>query len=528
MDVDIKRGYEILPNNTIIFGIRITNNTDIAISDVQVILDYNESVFELQEDRILKLGNIPPTIAKTAKFVLKPTTCIHNEKIEASIIYRDTNREKHMVAMQAKEVHCIVPFLNAKPFTREDFLQLSGTWNTVDLGINFEDISAEQIISFLMQTCARNLYAVDGYAIKEGSVLHFSSEATDSNTHYLLTSLIKENAGLTQIMFRAASDRKSGLDGFLNEIVSGLKNLVSTVNSANDIGFIKKKLITNIIDTVVPRSNLSTGNNGFSVNTKRDLMQKSRSNDLKGDKQNYLKPEDVDVARMYDSYLKEVKNKPDTKIAASTDSDISDSSYPQELFTSERELRNVRSTSPTRKEKATEKRPERSKKKMLRQALVIAFVLLSAVLLIQNTGLKERIAGEYASSSSASAENVVITFFNATNEGDFTTAFNLCEGQDFLVPASIKMILANNGIEAGGIKEFNIVSTTVADDLAFIESNCTAVTFDTVGNENDPIVISVYFQLQKSDSSWVITGIAFDQPYGTGAGENETGEDEQE
>jgi hypothetical protein len=525
MDVDIKRGYEILPDNTILFGIRITNNTDIAISDMQVILDYNESVFGLQEDRILKLGDMQPTIAKTAKFILKPTACIHNEKIEASIIYRDTNREKHMVAMQAKEVHCIVPFLNAKPFTREDFLQLSGTWNTVDLGINFEGISAEQIISFLMQTCARNLYAVDGYAIKEGSVLHFSSEATDSNTHYLLTALIKENAGLTQIMFRAASDRKSGLDGFLNEIVSGLKNLVSTVNSANEIGFIKNELVTSIIDTVVPgNKNRSGASNGASsINIQNNVKQNSGVSFHNEGNQNNRNPEDADVARMYDSYLKEVKSKPEKKRSRDTDQTIS---YPQELFTSEREIRSLRSTAPSMKEKKTMKKPERSKKKLMQQALIIVIVLIGALYLVENTVIREKIGGEYASSSSASAENVVITFFNATNDGDFTTAFNLCKGQDFLVPASIKMILSNNGIEAGGIKEFNIVSTTIADDLAFIESNCTAVTFDTVGNENEPTVVSVYFQLQKSDSSWVITGIAFDQPYGSVADENDTGEAE--
>lgn len=46
MKIDIKRAYDILPNNNITFGIRITNNTDLVISDVQIILDYNESLFK--------------------------------------------------------------------------------------------------------------------------------------------------------------------------------------------------------------------------------------------------------------------------------------------------------------------------------------------------------------------------------------------------------------------------------------------------------------------------------------------------
>jgi glycine betaine/proline transport system substrate-binding protein len=491
---------------------------------VQVVLDYNESVFELQGARVLKLGDMQPTIARTVKFTLKPTACIHIEKIEASIIYRDSTQEKHMAAMQAKEVHCICPFLNPKPVSKEDFLKLSGKWHTLDTGMNFEGITAQQLIAFLMQTCARNLYAVDGYTSHEANVLHFSSESADRNTHYLLTAMIKENDGLTQAMFRAVSDRNSGLNGFLNEIISELRHLVSTLNSASEIGVIKNELVTNIIDTVVPRSKLATGNSESSTERKKGVMQKSRSNDLEEEKQNFRKPEDVDVARMYDSYLKQVKSKPNTKRTVDTEPDISDNSdtsYPRELFTSEREIRSVHNTSSAGREKSSEKKPKKSKKKIIRQALMITFVFLIAMLVIQNTGLKEKIAGDYATSSAESAENVVLILFTAVNEGDFTTAFKLCEGQDFLVPASIQMIFNNNGIEAGGIKETNIVSTVVADDIAVIESNCTAVTFNIMGNENEPEIIDVYFQLQKSGSSWVITGIVFDQPYDIRAEEND-------
>jgi hypothetical protein len=69
MGLDIKRGYEILPNNNVTFGIKVTNNTDSVVSDVQVILDYNESLFSLQNERILKLDNIPPEVHITLTLV---------------------------------------------------------------------------------------------------------------------------------------------------------------------------------------------------------------------------------------------------------------------------------------------------------------------------------------------------------------------------------------------------------------------------------------------------------------------------
>ena len=46
-DIEIRRGYEVLPDNNVRFGIRITNTSDLAISDVEVILDYSESMFKV-------------------------------------------------------------------------------------------------------------------------------------------------------------------------------------------------------------------------------------------------------------------------------------------------------------------------------------------------------------------------------------------------------------------------------------------------------------------------------------------------
>ena len=157
-DIEIKRGYEVLPDNNIRFGIRITNNTDYAISDVEVILDYTESLFDLEGEKIQKLGNIPPTIPRTAKFILKPLGCIHKENIEATIQYRDHKWEKHLVKMRPKEVHCVCPFLKEKTMTKAEFLELSNTGHSVETGLNFQGLSTDQLTSFLVQTCKNRLF----------------------------------------------------------------------------------------------------------------------------------------------------------------------------------------------------------------------------------------------------------------------------------------------------------------------------------------------------------------------------------
>jgi len=143
-DIEIKRGYEVLPDNKVRFGIRVINNGDSAISDVEVILDYSYSLFELENSKIEELGNIPPSIPRTAKFILKPLSCVHKEEIGATVRYRDHNWEKHIIDMRPKEVHCVCPFLKEKTIMRNDFLTLFNEGYPAERGLNFENIQPEK------------------------------------------------------------------------------------------------------------------------------------------------------------------------------------------------------------------------------------------------------------------------------------------------------------------------------------------------------------------------------------------------
>lgn len=274
LEIEVLRGYEVLADNSVRFGVRVSNNSNSVITDVEVILDYPESLFKLQDSRIQKLDSIPPSIPRTAKFVLKPLGCIHKEFIEATITYRDHKWEKHIVTMKPKEIHCVCPFLKANPITKGQFIDLSNKGHSVETGINFQGIGASQLKSFLMQTCANRLHKVDEYSIDGDNVLYFSSESLGEKAYYLLTVIIKEQEGVTQVMLRAVSDKTHGIHGFLNETVSELKHVVHTVNSAKEIGIIKHEHVINIIDSVVQRSSFSLDGK-TSVNVKDSVVQRS-------------------------------------------------------------------------------------------------------------------------------------------------------------------------------------------------------------------------------------------------------------
>jgi hypothetical protein len=161
--------------------------------------------------------------------------------------------------------------------TRSKFLELSTVGHSIEAGINFEGVTVDQLTSFLMQTCTNRLYKVDEYSIEGGRILYLASESIGEKAYYLLTAIIKENEGLTQVMLRAVSDKSHGLNGFMNEITADLRHIVNTVQSAHEIGVIRKEQVINIINSVVQRSSFggSGGEGAASVNIRDSVVQRT-------------------------------------------------------------------------------------------------------------------------------------------------------------------------------------------------------------------------------------------------------------
>ncbi len=106
----------------------------------------------------------------------------------------------------------------------------------------------------------------------------------------------------------------------------------------------------------------------------------------------------------------------------------------------------------------------------------------------------------------------VLDFLNAVNEGEFSTAFDMYQGKDFLAAASIEMIFDNKGIEPGTIQEINVVSQEIVDDLAIVTTECSVATLDLSGSPKDTTIVPVYFRLQNSELGWIITRVSFTVP----------------
>jgi hypothetical protein len=252
--IEVKRGYEVLQNNDLKFGIRVTNNTDYAIMDVETILDYPRTLFQLKDNVVQTLANIPPKLERTAKYILTPLGCIHHEKIDATIRYKDHTGKKQTLEMRSKEVHCVCPFLKAKPLREGEFAQLANTYEGIKEELSFSGIDVEKLSAFVKESCSKSLYLVSEHHIDTADIISLSGESIGEKADYLLTAVILPYEGLTHIALRAFSDKTFGLQGFLNETKNSIDYLVKTIPSAKEIGIIRNEHVINIIDSVVQRS----------------------------------------------------------------------------------------------------------------------------------------------------------------------------------------------------------------------------------------------------------------------------------
>ncbi|MFQ6120308.1 MAG: HEAT repeat domain-containing protein [Methanosarcinales archaeon] len=271
-NIIIKRGYS-LKGEDIKFGIKVINNTDYMASDVEVILDYPKKlVLKEPNSKIQTLGNIPPNSSITAIYLLKPLTCLQGE-IGALVVYKDATGKKHTINMKPKEVHNICPFLQEKHISEGEYSRLVDSSEQVQEGISFKGISLEDMAVLIKERCKNMLYIVNEYELPKRKIMFFSGESTVEKLYYLLTLIIQEKEELTQIILIAYSDKKHGLAGFMSEVADSIRNIVSSIQSAKEVGIIEKKQIINIIDSIVHRT--SFGEIGASINILDSVVQRS-------------------------------------------------------------------------------------------------------------------------------------------------------------------------------------------------------------------------------------------------------------
>ena len=243
-DIKITRGYEVLENKDMRFGILVTNISNYTVNDVDVHIRYDRHQLSLKSKDVISLGNITKDNPKTATYILTPiVACVHNSKISAIVSYTDASDKSHTVQMHPKEAHCISPFLAEKPMTEEQFSQLYDSHTCHKKGIVFKGISPDDVTNFIQESAKNKRFIVKNSLINGIRIIYLSSLAKDK-TFYLSTMIIRSENGLTHIGLMACSNNDGGINNFISEILKSLRLHISSVESAREVENIENKSIT--------------------------------------------------------------------------------------------------------------------------------------------------------------------------------------------------------------------------------------------------------------------------------------------
>jgi len=126
--------------------------------------------------------------------------------------------------------------------------ELSNPGYQEEYGVNFEGIGVDKLVGVLTHNC-KNIYLVDEIRIDNGELLYLAGDVAGKKAYYLLTAVIREYEGLTQVLLRANSDKNYGINSFLNDILGNLRHDKST--GSGEVGIISKEQVTLIIDSVI-------------------------------------------------------------------------------------------------------------------------------------------------------------------------------------------------------------------------------------------------------------------------------------
>lgn len=159
-----------------------------------------------------------------------------------------------------------------------EFAELAGACEYTQEGLSFSGLTINKVTELIKEACAHRLYVISEHEIDNVRIINFAGESIGEKAYYLLTAVVQPHKDFTQVALRTYSDKPYGLHGFMNEITNSLRHLVSSVQSAKEVGIIESKHVINIIDSVVQRTSFGgiEGRTGkTSVNIEDSVIQRS-------------------------------------------------------------------------------------------------------------------------------------------------------------------------------------------------------------------------------------------------------------
>ncbi|MDP3103381.1 MAG: zinc ribbon domain-containing protein [Candidatus Methanoperedens sp.] len=263
-DIKTAFGYK---GATIIFKIKMENNTSDPISDIKV-YPYVPDVFLLKEKE-KSIALIEPKSSQTVTFEIRPTGECGDCNISGRINYYDmASRKRHDIELESKSLSIVCPMLHGKEISEADW------HDTVNNLVKTEESTRE------IEMPAESLFTMTSRIIKDMHMYMQKPEITQSQQlfngvtrfygegvkglKYAAQIEVVGGAKRSKLILKAWAEKEDALTGFYHGILDEIEKRVNVKGYINDSivqynVHIGDRIGTQVKDSVVQRSTIGAG-----------------------------------------------------------------------------------------------------------------------------------------------------------------------------------------------------------------------------------------------------------------------------
>ncbi len=166
--------------------------------------------------------------------------------------------------------------ISAYPISEKLYVELEKKMFHHQKGYTFRGLKGGVVLKHIMENCKDMSLVAEHKFEKEVMVLYsFKLEGK----HYLLTAVIKKDEELAHLVFKLYSEKEEDIDRNLEKIADIIRHTIVSETDAHEVEKVEIKKVINIIDSVVQRSRIGSGEEGKAtkkvVNVKDSVVQRT-------------------------------------------------------------------------------------------------------------------------------------------------------------------------------------------------------------------------------------------------------------
>ncbi len=289
------------------FVISVKNNSPNPITNVKLNVNFPLE-FEVKPITGYSFDEILGNEEKGFVFKILPTI-VGKTRISPEIVFKDTNGEEHEIRTSFILEEILEPpkdmdiaKVTSKPPSKEslettkkaqefkrylssvmvpleisepEYVSLAKRLHYVIKGYTLKDIDIETVSKHVLEEC-KCIKLAGTHKLKDEALYLFSGESIKEKRIYLLTVVVKQEGKFVHLAFKLHSDRRENLEELVSKIAEVIKHAIVIMSLATEVEKIEVKKTINIIDSIVQRSDIGTGEGeDKEINVKDSVVQRT-------------------------------------------------------------------------------------------------------------------------------------------------------------------------------------------------------------------------------------------------------------